>query len=153
MTTQAAPLPLSEARKFILAGNATFTVVSVKTGKRFTYTLAAPKLNKDGSPADKETTPVRFLRVRTGGDEDQRSYAFAGTVFNGKEFRASPKARIPENAPSVQAFRWLLKYVINGDSKDAEIWHAGRCGRCGRQLTVPSSILTGLGPECAGKVG
>jgi hypothetical protein len=29
-----------------------------------------------------------------------------------------------------------------------EIWHEGKCGKCGRQLTVPSSIETGIGPEC-----
>ena len=31
--------------------------------------------------------------------------------------------------------------------------HDGRCGRCGRQLTVPSSIDKGIGPECATKMG
>jgi hypothetical protein len=25
----------------------------------------------------------------------------------------------------------------------------GKCGKCGRALTVPSSILTGIGPECS----
>jgi hypothetical protein len=29
-----------------------------------------------------------------------------------------------------------------------EIWHEGRCGKCGRTLTVPDSIANGLGPEC-----
>ena len=29
--------------------------------------------------------------------------------------------------------------------------HEGRCGRCGRRLTVPESIEIGLGPECASK--
>jgi hypothetical protein len=27
--------------------------------------------------------------------------------------------------------------------------HAGRCGRCGKTLTVPESKATGLGPDCA----
>jgi hypothetical protein len=29
-----------------------------------------------------------------------------------------------------------------------EFWHEGRCGRCGRRLTVPDSIASGYGPEC-----
>jgi hypothetical protein len=33
------------------------------------------------------------------------------------------------------------------------IWHEGRCGRCGRRLTVPESIESGYGPECIGKIG
>jgi hypothetical protein len=27
--------------------------------------------------------------------------------------------------------------------------HEGKCGRCGRLLTVPSSIESGIGPECS----
>ena len=30
-----------------------------------------------------------------------------------------------------------------------EVWHEGRCGRCNRALTVPESIASGIGPECA----
>ena len=26
-----------------------------------------------------------------------------------------------------------------------EIWHEGKCGKCGRTLTVPDSIINGLG--------
>lgn len=32
-----------------------------------------------------------------------------------------------------------------------ELRHEGRCGRCGRRLTVPESIDSGLGPTCAAK--
>lgn len=34
-----------------------------------------------------------------------------------------------------------------------EIWHEGKCGRCGRQLTVPESIESGFGPECVKMIG
>ena len=33
-----------------------------------------------------------------------------------------------------------------------EIWHEGKCGKCGRPLTVPSSIENGLGPSCLKKL-
>jgi hypothetical protein len=33
------------------------------------------------------------------------------------------------------------------------VWHEGRCGRCGRKLTVPESIESGFGPECASILG
>ena len=32
------------------------------------------------------------------------------------------------------------------------VFHDGKCGRCGRKLTVPESIQSGLGPVCAGQV-
>jgi hypothetical protein len=33
-----------------------------------------------------------------------------------------------------------------------EFWHEGKCCRCGRKLTVPASIASGIGPECATKI-
>ena len=32
-----------------------------------------------------------------------------------------------------------------------DVMHAGRCCKCGRQLTVPESISSGWGPECQKK--
>jgi len=36
--------------------------------------------------------------------------------------------------------------------KGFALHHEGKCGRCGRKLTVPLSIETGIGPECASKM-
>lgn len=52
--------------------------------------------------------------------------------------------------------RAALSYLVNGNQEEALFLYAttsGRCGRCGRTLTVPASIHRGLGPECARKVG
>ena len=35
---------------------------------------------------------------------------------------------------------------------NVEINHEGRCGRCGRALTVPESVASGIGPESALKM-
>ena len=32
-----------------------------------------------------------------------------------------------------------------------DVHHEGKCGKCGRPLTVPESVKTGLGPICSGK--
>src|SRR5882672_9405186 len=42
--------------------------------------------------------------------------------------------------------------LINGPDNHIEIWHSGSCGRCGRTLTVPESVLSGFGPECINKM-
>lgn len=39
------------------------------------------------------------------------------------------------------------------DLTKVEVWFSSACCRCGRKLTVPSSIARYLGPECAKKVG
>ena len=42
----------------------------------------------------------------------------------------------------------LAKLVAGTLPEFVEVWHEGCCGKCGKRLTVPSSIENGLGPEC-----
>jgi len=55
----------SDAIKFILAGNSTFTFLNTKTGNRFTYSVKKHKEN-----------PIFFVKVLTGPE----NYTFVGTV-------------------------------------------------------------------------
>ncbi len=47
----------------------------------------------------------------------------------------------------------VLQCIWRGDEAykphGYNVYHSGRCGRCGRELTVPASILSGIGPECS----
>ena len=132
-----------EALSFILAGNARFTVVNRETGNRFTFRVRQPK----------ETTP-HFVSVLSGPDNGS-DYGFLGSVFGGKRYRHGRKSRISSDATSDRVFRWLFERLVSDPTAipgNVEIWHEGRCGRCGRVLTVPASIATGIGPVCAGKI-
>lgn len=132
-----------DARRFILAGNATFTITSAKTGTRFTYKIKAKEI--DGG-----SRKLHFVSVLTGQD-NEADYTFLGTIFEGREFRHSKKSHIGADAPSAKAFAWsFARIMADSLGADATVHHEGRCGRCGRKLTVPDSIELGLGPECAG---
>ena len=49
----------------------------------------------------------------------------------------------------VKVFNYIVNKLQSNNLPDfIEIYHDGRCGKCGRQLTVPASIETGFGPEC-----
>jgi hypothetical protein len=51
------------------------------------------------------------------------------------------------------AFAWFWDRLRNGNlPEQVEVHHEGRCGRCGRALTVPESIESGFGPECINHV-
>lgn len=65
------------------------------------------------------------------------------------------KSKIGPEAPSAKGFAWFFQALATGRDLDgvAEVRHAGKCGRCGRKLTVPESIDTGFGPSCAGEIG
>jgi len=128
-------------KPYMLAGDATITVVSARTGTRFTYRIAAKKNVKEGDDS------VHFVSL-LNGPENTRDYMFLGTIFAEERFRHGKKSPISPEAPSAQAFNWLWQ---NLDSDRVEVWHSGKCGRCGRLLTDPASIERGLGPKCAGE--
>jgi hypothetical protein len=127
-------------RNFIFAGNSRFSIKSVKTGVHYTFRV---KLSDDGN--------VFFVSVLTGPDNIDNYRSF-GTIRNGR-FAMNKKPKIGEDAPSVTAFRFFWeKIAAHRIHPMIEFWHEGRCGRCSRPLTDPTSIESGFGPECITKV-
>lgn len=125
-----------QAVAFILAGKARVTFRSTVTGQRFTY-----KVVVKGS--------VAFVSVLTGPD-NSASYTYLGTIFGGTTYRHGRKSPIGQAAPSARAFAWAFGHLSSGRlPATLEVHHEGTCGRCGRALTVPESVISGFGPECA----
>lgn len=54
-----------------------------------------------------------------------------------------------------RGFAWLWRFLVDEKPlpEGVQFWHEGRCGRCGRRLTVPGSIEIGFGPDCASELG
>lgn len=132
-------------KNFIFGGNAHFTLVSERTGRRFTYRA---RTNAAGR--------LIFVDLLTGSDNDN-DYSFAGTVRSADpyEFRYSDKSTIAPDAAGITAITWLftrLRYE-RPITKGTQFWHDGHCARCGRRLTTPESIELGIGPVCAEKMG
>src|SRR5271170_3081265 len=94
----------SVAVQFILAGRARFTIVSARTGARFTYRVVQPTENGP-----------HFVKVLTGSD-NETSYSFLGTIFEGKTYRYSTrKSTIGEKAPSAIAWAWIWSNLQTGE--------------------------------------
>ena len=125
-------------KQFVSAGNARFTLVSKKTGARFTYRVRASQDRKK-----------LFGAVLTGRD-NENSYSYMGLVELGlaPALIATKGSKIDKNSVSFKALDWFLGTLVTGKRDAVEFWHEGKCGKCGRSLTVPSSISNGLGPEC-----
>ena len=142
-------------RRFIEGGKASFTVVSKKTGERLTFLARRPKED----PLRPGLRPI-WLSVLTGPD-NTNDYGFLGTLWvkssGAATYRPGAMTRIGPEAPSQRAAQWLADGLgaPNGGAvlfRHAEFWHEGRCGRCGRKLTVPESVASGFGPECIGRI-
>lgn len=142
--------------EFAGAGNAYFTLQG-RSG-RFTYRMSLADSGK-----------LYFVSLLSGSDNNS-DYSYLGIVPVEAQgmFQLTKKSRAGEDAPSVKAFTWFWTALVVATNRKAdpagrerctrllgqvEFWHEGRCGRCGRRLTVPESVERGIGPECAGKLG
>ena len=62
-------------RNYLLGGNATFTIVSKSTGRRFTFLVkSAPKDRNQNWSTNNQNRDLYFVKVLTGGDNNS-SYA------------------------------------------------------------------------------
>lgn len=140
-----------EAERFILAGNATVTVVSLASGRRYTYKVQKP----DDFDANR---PIWFVKVLRG-DDNERDFSYIGQIrlANGIYFYERGRKCDARWFTASDGFHWLWKQIVYRLEPDVhpnvELWHEGRCGRCGRKLTVPESVASGYGPDCIEMVG
>lgn len=120
---------------FLTAGRAIFTLVSRKTGAHFTYRIQAGR-----NPG------IYFASVKRGSDE----WLYLGMYQpEAGEVIPTRNGTVSHDSPSFAGLNWFLQHI--GDSR-VEFKHVGRCCRCGRELTHPTSIDSGIGPECANKL-
>lgn len=134
-----------QIRAFILAGNALFTLKSLRTGKHFTFKVR-------GVEPQAGTPPTHWNVSVLNGPDNSRNYKWIGRITTEGSEVFLHKAGVP----SAQGFNWLWQMLKRGNAErfneQCEFRHAGRCGRCGRLLTHPDSIQSGIGPECADKM-
>jgi hypothetical protein len=155
--SHATPMIPSEFSRFALAGRSVFTVVAgddctiATPGERFTIKFARPK-PKGGSTAP---SPCRFAYVETGGSGRAR-WSYLGWFLETSPDLRPGKSRVPRSDPAAAIAEACAIAAVEGSlpgTNVVSIYHNGACGACGRKLTDPVSIATGLGPECTKRIG
>ncbi|HKU52985.1 MAG TPA: DUF6011 domain-containing protein [Nitrospira sp.] len=149
-----------QVREFALAGNATITLQSEKTGNHFTYKIRQAE--------DRETGKLtqRWFVSLLGGPDNESDFIYLGLLDMGNwrtnyldpagpiQFRQTAKSCVASDRPSVMGFQYFWRAIAaNSMPRQMAVFHEGRCGRCGRKLTTPDSVQRGIGPECAEKMG
>lgn len=135
--------------KFVVAGYATFTVEPPADFKHsegqphFTYCVQRKESVQYGVKY--------FVKVLTGPD-NTRDFTYMGVLnHRSGEVYATEKSKIGGLRLAV-AQRVLLAIFQQRPERIEEsgwsVHHEGRCGCCGRKLTTPESIATGIGPVC-----
>lgn len=137
-------LPHAQALQLILAGRAYITFKNGNTGNRFTY-----KIHKCLKQDDKGDD-IFYIYVFTGRDnDDDSSYSYIGSILHRCVFYPGKTSKIARDDVKVKVFDYVFSHLVHKTLPFfIEIWHEGRCLRCGRKMTVPESIRDGLGPEC-----
>lgn len=125
-----------DVRKFIMAGNATITLLSQKTGVHYTYKIRKAK-NGD----------IYFVSLLTGQNNDE-DYTYVGILNQDCEFHTTAKSKLTKASTPIRALDFFVK-KIDQLPKELRVFHEGKCCCCGRTLTTPESIKAGIGPECA----
>jgi hypothetical protein len=153
------PHPIStpaEARTILLAGDATFTVVSAKSGSRFTFNVSEAPAN----PRFPRSGPAWFAKVLTG-PENTTDYTYLGMLTANAAgemptLRLTKASTLGADSAPVKGLGWLFDVIRRDDVAAwarAQVWHSDSCARCGRALTTPESVAARLGPECRRVLG
>ena len=133
-------------KNFIFAGTAVFTVVNENTGNRFTF-----RVRKAGWGTSNVKSDIFYISVLTGSDNNS-CYTFLGSYFGGKNqtYRHSPKSKIGSLSTSNKVIEWFFQNYFKNPNvyTTVKVYHSGKCGKCGKKLTTPESIKSGLGPYC-----
>jgi hypothetical protein len=127
--------------QFMSAGRAVFTLRSRKTGEHLTYKIEKKRITNHTA------NELFFVSVLRGPEE----WTYIG-VYDDRARRVNltRNSRVTADAPSFKGLNWFLKHI--GHPR-VEFRHEGKCCRCGRPLTHPDSIDSGIGPECAARLG
>lgn len=143
--------------KFVTAGKAIFTLsmpakfVADNKGCKDRYTFKVVCKPKS------ERWPEAFFVNLLSGPDNISDYQPLGKLDpETGAVRLVQSTKLTDKSWPVRLIRRVLAriWADQGDAIETagfDLRHAGRCGRCGRVLTVPESIDSGLGPVCASK--
>jgi hypothetical protein len=127
---------VDEVRRFCFGGHARFTLESRVSGLHYTFEI---------SRKDYGRKKFWFAAVMTNGDQ----YTYLGQIESRRSIKLTAKSKLTLDAPAVKALSWFLRGLAAGKVSDqVVVYHSGRCGCCGRELTDPESVRCGIGPVC-----
>jgi hypothetical protein len=131
---------------FLLAGRAVFTVSNPK-GDHYTFRIKKTESEWPKGSGKMQTT--YFVTVKAPGGK--YPYAYIGmlnTTTGG--IKCTAQSIYTPGSREYDVAVWACQAVIQMKfiPEGYKIEHAGKCGKCGRELTDPLSIERGIGPDC-----
>ncbi len=139
-------------KAFLFAGRATFIAESPK-GDHFTFRVGSQTSEWPLGSGKKNTT--FFLNVRAAGGRrkpngSQSPWRYIGILKDTGDIKPTAKSEYKPDDKLFAVAAWSVRQVLDGKllPEGYAIHHAGKCGKCGRELTDPTSMERGIGPDC-----
>ena len=139
------------SEKFLLAGRAVFTVSNPKGDH---YTFKVRRVESEWPKFSGKMSTTYFVNAKVSGTD--HPYGYIGILDTAKgTIKCTAKSEFLPGTKEYDVAAWACQSVLNSKMipDGYHIEHAGRCGKCGRQLTDPESIQRGIGPECWSLMG
>lgn len=137
-----APIILDASTFDVRIHNGMITIHNPGTGQHRTFRVRTQADDAAFAPGK------RVVQLLTGPDREDWS---AWQSFGFVDARAGVKVWNKYRGTAHETFGRMLSDPTRWAAKGCEFMVEARCRRCGRALTHPESIATGLGPICAGR--
>lgn len=131
-------IPNDKVKDYMLAGKACIILYNITTGTFVKFWLTVKKV--DGV--------VTSWWIYTNPEKTE----YIGYIMKNDTLRLRypDKDMVNTQSAGIVAMEWFWPRLLSGTLPNTvAVLHNGYCGRCGRELTNPESLITGLGPECA----
>lgn len=154
---------LGDVEHHLYAGHAHLTLLNTVTQERATFEVLKP----EGERVLPITVQKRFVFVTRGDDSlplGELEMVNGRVEFSLDKGTTRRKPLFDMSSPEVAALLYIVDHVSNKTALDdhMQVWHTGRCGRCGKQLYVPvykdltpegneliwGGVKIGIGPKC-----
>ena len=134
-----------DAKRYISAGKAVFTLETTKYDEGYTYKFVHDK---------KDKCVYRFKVYRMFGNDNENDYTFIGLYYSdtGTYKSKADKANKPMYDRLIAAFLRMIHSDTEQWYNTCKFYKSKLCAVCGRRLTTPESIERGIGPECYTKL-
>lgn len=149
----------SISKGFLFAGRATLVAENANTDEHFTFRVGSAESEWPLGSGQKHIT--YFLNVKAPGGKrwpngSQSPWRYIG-ILRKEDGHIKPtgKSEFTKGDKFYDVAAWTVRAVVEGKMLPAgyAIRHAGKCGKCGRELTDPESLDRGIGPDCWEQMG
>lgn len=131
-----------DIKEYCMGGRAVVTLLSPATKVHHTYYFLKPR-NEDVFPDD-----VRFVYAVHA----EQKLFYLGMIEQDK-FRLTRASRFDNHTDIVKGARYIMRMMADSRTLDRmELYHEGICSVCGRALTNPKSLKSGIGPKCRKRI-